>query len=70
MKCSGFITIFCVNSFERELYVSIKLLFQDVLVTVFENGNLLKDYTFDEIRERAEIVQVRNYKARQQQKKC
>ncbi|XP_042880676.1 nicotinamide phosphoribosyltransferase-like [Penaeus japonicus] len=28
---------------------------KDLLVTVFENGELLKDYTFDEIRQRAEI---------------
>ena len=25
-------------------------------MTVFENGELLKDYTFDEIRERAQIT--------------
>jgi hypothetical protein len=27
----------------------------DVMVKVFENGHLLVDYTFDEIRQRAEI---------------
>ena len=34
--------------------------FQDLLVTVFENGKLLKDYTFDEVRERAELELVKN----------
>ena len=29
--------------------------FQDLLVPVFENGELLKDYTLKEIRERAEL---------------
>lgn len=28
---------------------------EDELVTVFENGNILVDYTFEEIRERASI---------------
>ena len=32
---------------------------QDLLVTVFENGELLKDYTFDEVREQAELPLVR-----------
>ena len=36
--------------------------FQDLLVTVFENGKLLKDYTFDEVRERAELELVKNKK--------
>ncbi|KAL8621144.1 hypothetical protein ACOMHN_004815 [Nucella lapillus] len=31
---------------------------KDLLVTVFENGKLLKDYTFDEVRENAEISLV------------
>ena len=31
------------------------LIAQDLLVTVFENGELLKEYTFDEIRARAEL---------------
>ena len=29
---------------------------KDLLVPVFENGKILKEYTFDEIREKAEIV--------------
>ena len=33
---------------------------QDQLVTVFENGKLLKDYTFDEVRNRAELDIVKN----------
>lgn len=33
---------------------------QDLLVTVFENGKLLKDYTFDEIRKTAEIDLVKS----------
>jgi nicotinamide phosphoribosyltransferase len=32
---------------------------QDVMVTVFENGKLLKDYTFDEVRQNAEIDLVK-----------
>jgi hypothetical protein len=32
---------------------------QDVFVTVFENGKLLKDYTFDEVRANAEIDLVK-----------
>ena len=35
------------------------LCIQDLLVTVFENGELAKEYSFDEIRERAEIQLVR-----------
>lgn len=34
--------------------------FQDVLEIVFENGKLLKDYTFSEVREKAEIDLVKN----------
>ena len=29
------------------------------MVTVFENGKLLKDYSFDEVRENAEIDLVK-----------
>ena len=29
--------------------------FQDLLVTVFENGKLIKDYTFEEVRENAQV---------------
>lgn len=32
---------------------------KDILVTVFENGKLLKDYTFDEVRANAEIDLVK-----------
>ena len=32
---------------------------QDLLVTVFENGRLLKEYSFEEIRERAELPLVK-----------
>ena len=35
---------------------------QDLLVTVFENGELIKEYTFDEIRERAELPLVKELK--------
>ena len=35
---------------------------QDQLLTVFENGKLLKDYTFDEVRSRAEVDLVKNIK--------
>ena len=34
-------------------------LIQDLLVTVFENGELVKEYTFEEIRERAELPVVK-----------
>lgn len=33
--------------------------FQDIMVTVFENGKLLKDYTFEEVRVNAEIDLVK-----------
>jgi hypothetical protein len=33
--------------------------FQDCLVTVFENGKLLKDYSFKEVRANAEIDLVK-----------
>ncbi|XP_065829024.1 nicotinamide phosphoribosyltransferase-like [Oscarella lobularis] len=33
---------------------------KDLLVTVFENGRLVKDYTFDEIRRRAEIDDLKS----------
>lgn len=33
--------------------------FQDLLVTVFENGELMKEYSFDEIRDRAELPLLR-----------
>ena len=34
-------------------------IFQDIMVTVFENGKLLKDYSFSEVRENAEIDLVK-----------
>ena len=37
--------------------------FQDLLTTVFENGKLLKDYTFTEVRERAELDIVKKERA-------
>lgn len=33
-----------------------------MMVTVFENGKLLKDYTFAEIRERAELDIIKEAK--------
>ncbi|KAL3852341.1 hypothetical protein ACJMK2_015998 [Sinanodonta woodiana] len=33
---------------------------KDLLITVFENGKLLRDYTFDEVRKNAEIDLVKN----------
>ena len=38
------------------------MLLQDLLVPVFENGRLLRDYTLDEIRQRAEIDIVKSVK--------
>ena len=35
------------------------LLTKDLLSTVFENGKLLKDYSFDEVRYNAEIDLVK-----------
>ena len=35
---------------------------QDLLVTVFENGKLLKDYSFEEIRYNAEIDLIKAVK--------
>ncbi|VDN16143.1 unnamed protein product [Dibothriocephalus latus] len=32
---------------------------KDLLIPVFENGHLLREYTFDEIRERAELPEVK-----------
>lgn len=32
---------------------------QDLLVTVFEDGRLITEYSFDEIRERAEIQLIK-----------
>ena len=38
------------------------------MVTVFENGQLLQEYSFDEVRERAELPLVKQRKREQQQK--
>lgn len=37
-------------------------IFQDLLEVVFENGKLLKDFTFDEVRKNAEIDLVQQKK--------
>ena len=37
----------------------VQLCVQDLLVTVFENGELVKEYSFEEIRERAELPLVK-----------
>ena len=39
---------------------------QDLLVTVFENGDMIKEYSFDEIRERAELPLVKEHRQKQQ----
>ena len=39
---------------------------QDLLVTVFENGGIVREYSFEEIRERAELPLVK--KRRQERK--
>ena len=36
---------------------------KDVLITVFENGKLLRDYTFDEVRNNAELPLVKEKKS-------
>ena len=46
----------------------IRLGLQDLMVTVFENGQLLREYSFDEVRERAELPLVKKRKQEQQQK--
>ena len=38
------------------------------MVTVVENGQLLREYSFDEVRERAELPLVKQRKREQQQK--
>lgn len=49
--------LFCSPTlFTRQCFV---LFFQDTLVAVFENGKLLRDYTLDEVRKRAEIALVK-----------
>ena len=41
---------------------------QDLMVIVYENGSLVREYTFDEVRERAELPLVKL--RRKQQKVC
>ena len=38
---------------------------QDLLVTVFENGELTKEYLFDEIRDRAQLPLLRQKEQQQ-----
>ena len=38
-----------------EVFINI----QDLLVTVYENGRLLKEYSFDEVRQRVEISLIK-----------
>ena len=37
------------------------------MVTVFEDGKLLREYTFDEVRERAELPLVKQRKQEKRQ---
>ena len=53
----------CVKLVIKSLYF---VLFQDILQTVFENGKLTKEYTFEEIRANAELPSVIAYKQRQE----
>ena len=39
--------------------VAVKIILQDLLVIVFENGSLVREYSFEEIRERAELPLVK-----------
>ena len=48
------VKVTCIKCTDVEHLVSV----QDLLVTVFENGELTKEYTFDEIRGRAELPLV------------
>ncbi len=50
-------------SWRRQLSMLYRvMLLQDLLVPVYENGRLLRDYTLDEIRQRAEIDIVNSVK--------
>lgn len=53
---------FQLNVNDNEIPSPIVFSLQDVMVTVFENGKLLKDYTFAEIRERAELHIIKEAK--------
>lgn len=47
----------------RQLLIACCFLFgQDLLETVFENGSLVKEYTFAQVRENAEIPLVKEAK--------
>ena len=48
------------SSLVRNAYLSTS--FQDLLQTVFENGVLVKEFTFEEVRENAEIALVKSGK--------
>ena len=43
------------NSFAVNMSKLISLCFQDLLVTVYENGSLVQDYTLEEIRKNARL---------------
>ncbi|XP_068211419.1 nicotinamide phosphoribosyltransferase-like [Palaemon carinicauda] len=51
----GRLALHCTNGVYTTVKASESSEEQDQLLTVFENGELLKDYTFDEVRLRAEI---------------
>jgi len=40
---------------------------KDLMMTVFEDGKLIREYTFDEVRERAELPLVKQRKQEQRQ---
>ena len=58
---------YAMKKYYFSLY-GIRLCLQDLMVTVFENGQLLREYSFDEVRERAELPLVKQRKQEQQQK--
>ena len=43
---------------------------QDILETVFDNGELVKEYTFAEVRENAELTIVKDAKKATKVKRC
>ena len=43
----------------------VTFLSQDLLVTVYENGQLIKEYSFDEIRDKAELSLVKKRRLEQ-----
>lgn len=40
---------------EVEVFTSFYIFFQDLLHTVFQNGKVVKNYTFDEVRDNAKL---------------